>query len=160
MAARLQLPGMRWLLWLRNATLRIGILTGIYISCTFFSWLLVANHIRQLEPFAGVRNLVALAVMIFLIAIPVLRFRYEPAKLFLSGLLAWTLLTFTYLAAELHYTLLESRMGALHIFILGAASYGLVAVFQWVFLLCAETRHRHMAQSQQAHASSGRSRTR
>jgi len=151
---------MQWFLWLRNAALRIGVLTGIYVSCAFVGWLLLANHVRQLEPIAGIRNLIAGAVMIFLLAIPVLRFRHEPAKMFVSGLTAWTLLTFTYFAAELHYSLLESRMGALHIFILGAASYGLVAVFQWVFLLCAEARQRHIAQTQQTSASAGRSRTR
>jgi len=160
MAARPQLPGMQWFLWLRNAALRSGVLTGIYVSCAFVGWLLLANHVRQLEPIAGIRNLIAGAVMIFLLAIPVLRFRHEPAKMFVSGLTAWTLLTFTYFAAELHYSLLESRMGALHIFILGAASYGLVAVFQWVFLLCAEARQRHIAQTQQTSASAGRSRTR
>ncbi len=35
MIARLpqsQLPGSRWLAWLRNATLRVGLLTGIYLS--------------------------------------------------------------------------------------------------------------------------------
>jgi len=159
MAARIQLPGMRWFLWLRNSALRTGILTGIYLSATFFGWLLIANHIRQLEPFAGIRNLIAGTFMIFLISIPVLRFRREPAKMFLSGLVAWTLLTFSYLTEELHYTLLESRMGALHIFIMGALSYGLAAVFQWVFLLCAAARQRHFEQTHQAPASSGRSRT-
>jgi uncharacterized membrane protein len=156
MAARTQLPGMRWFLWLRNSALRIGILTGIYLSCTFIAWLLVANHIPRLEPFAGPRNLIAGAVMIFLTAIPVLRFRQEPAKMFVSGLTAWTLLTFTYLASEMHYTLLVSRMGAPQLFILGALSYGFVAVFGWVFLMCVEVRHRHIAQTQQASASGNR----
>ena len=160
MAARPQLPGMQWFLWLRNAALRIGVLTGIYVSCVFFGWLLVANHVRQLEPIAGIRNLIAGAVMIFLLAIPVLRFRHEPAKMFLSGLTAWITLTFTYFAAELHYTLLQSRMGALHIFILGAFSYGLIAVFQWVFLLCVRARQQHVSQTRRAATAAGRPHTR
>ena len=160
MAARTQLPGMRWLLWLRNPALRIGTLTGIYISGTFTAWLLAANHIKRLEPFAGGRNLIAGVVMISLMAIPVLRFRQEPAKMFASGLAAWTLLTFTYLAAEMHYTLLESRMGSPQLFTLGALSYAFVAVFAWVFQLCAEARHRHFAQIHQAHVSGSRARTR
>ena len=80
-------------------------------------------------------------------AIPVLRFRNEPAKIFVSGLTAWTLLTLAYIAAEMRFSLLESRMGALQIFMLGAVSYGFVAVFHWVFLLCVEARHRHIAQT-------------
>ena len=159
MAARPQLPGMRWFLWLRNAALRIGILTGIYLSCTFIAWLLVANRFPQLEPFAGVRNLAAGAVMILLMAIPVLRFHNEPAKMFVSGLTAWTLLTLTYIAAEMRFSLLESRMGALQVFMLGAVSYGFVAVFHWVFLLCAEARHRHVAQTGHTAAPASRSRT-
>ena len=160
MAARSQLPGMRWFLWLRNTELRTGVLTGIYLSCAFFAWLLVANHIQWLESYAGVRNWISGAIFIFLAAIPVLRFRLEPAKMFVSGLTAWTLLTFTYLAAELHYTLLESRMGAPQMFMLGAVSYGFVSVFAWVFLLCAEARHRHVAQTHEAHTSGHRARTR
>jgi hypothetical protein len=160
MEATRQLPGMRRLLWVRNAALRTGILTGIYASCIFVGWLLAANHIRRLEPFAGKRNLIAGAAILCLFSIPVLRFRHEPAKMFLSGLTAWTTLTFTYLAAELHYTLLQSRMGALHIFILGGISFGLVAVFQWVFLLCAQARQEHVSQTRPASPPAGRSRAR
>jgi hypothetical protein len=50
MAARPQLPGMRWFLWLRIAALRIGILTGIYLSCVFVAWLMVANRLRNWSP--------------------------------------------------------------------------------------------------------------
>jgi hypothetical protein len=150
MAARLQLPGMRWFLWLRIKSLRTGIVTGIYLSCVFVGWLIVANHIPALEPFAGARNVVAGAIMMLLAGIPVLRFRHEPGRLFIAGLAAWTLLTMTYLAAEIHLTLLKSRMGAFHVFMLGAVSYGFVAVFDWVILICAGVRHQHMIQSQRS----------
>ena len=159
MAARTQLPGMRWFLWLRIASLRTGILTGIYLSCVFVAWLIVANRFPALEPFAGARNLVAGAILVTLLAIPALRFRNQPGRLFIAGLTAWTLLTMTYLATEMYFTLLESRMGALQVFMLGAVSYGLVAVLDWVFLMCAEARHQHMARSGQTTASAGRHRT-
>jgi hypothetical protein len=158
MAARPKLPGMRWFLWLRNAALRIGVLTGIYLSCTFVGWLLVANHVPQLERFAYVRNLAAGAVIILLMSIPVFRFHSESAKMFVSGLTAWTLLTLTYIGAEMRFSLLESRMGALQVFMLGAVSYGLIAVLHWVFLLCVEARHRHIAQTERAAAPANRSR--
>ena len=156
MAARTQLPGMRWFLWLRIASLRIGTLTGIYTSCVFVAWLIVANRVAELEPLAELRNLVAGAVLIIVLAIPVLRFRQQPGKLFIAGLTAWTLLTLTYLAAELHFTLLESRMGALHVFVLGAVSYGFVAVLDWVFLMCAGVRHQHIVQSRESPATAGK----
>ena len=67
MAARPQLPGMRWFLWLRIASLRTGILTGIYLSCVFVAWLVVANRVAGLEPFAELRNLVAGAFLIMVL---------------------------------------------------------------------------------------------
>jgi hypothetical protein len=145
MAARPQLPGMRLFLWMRNASLRIGVITGVYLSCVFVAWLLVANRVPQLESFAGIRNLAAGAATLLLMLIPVLRFRREPVRMFVSGLTAWTLLTLTYIGMEMRFSLLESRMGALHIFMLGGVSHGFVAVFDWVFLLCVEARQRHVA---------------
>jgi len=159
MAARPQLPGMQWFMWLRIASLRTGILTGIYLSCVFVAWLVVANRVTKLEPFAELRNLVAGALLIIVLGIPVLRFRHRPGKLFIAGLTAWTLLTMTYIAAEIHFTLLESRMGAFHVFVLGAVSYGFVAVLDWVFLICVGVRHQHMLQSRETTSSAVRHRT-
>ena len=159
MAARTHLPGMQWFLWLRIASLRIGILTGIYLSCVLVAWLNVANRVAELEPYAELRNLMAGGILIIVLGIPVFRFRHQPGKLFVAGLTAWALLTMTYLAAEIHFTLLERRMGAFHVFMLCAVSYGFVAVLDWVFLMCAGVRHEHMVQSREASASAGRHRT-
>ena len=159
MAARSQLPGMRWFLWLRIASLRTGILTGIYLSCVFVAWLDVANRVAGLEPYAELRNLVAGAILIAVLGIPVLRFRNRPGRLFVAGLTAWTLLTISYVAAEVHFTLLKSRMGAFHVFVLGAVSYGFVAVLDWVFLMCAGVRHEHIVQSRETPVAASRHRT-
>ena len=158
MAAQPRLPGVRWFLWLRNTALRIGVLTGIYLSCIFIAWLWIANHIPQLYPFADIRNLSAGALTILVMAIPVFRFRRQPVKMFVSGVTAWALLTLAYIAMEMRFSLLESRLGALHVFMLGAVSYGFVAVFDWVFLLCAETRHRHVTRTTHAAVSTARHR--
>jgi hypothetical protein len=159
MAARPQLPGMRYFLWMRIASLRTGILTGIYLSCVFVAWLEVANRVAELTPFAELRNFVAGAILILVLGIPVLRFRNRPGRLFVAGLTAWTLLTMTYIVAEINFTLLESRMGALHVFVLGAVSYGFVAVLDWVLLMCAGVRHQHMAQSRESAVPAGRHHT-
>jgi len=158
MAAQPRLLGLRWFFWLRNTALRIGVLTGIYLSCIFIAWLWIANHIPQLYPFADIRNLSGGALTILVMAIPVLRFRRQPVKIFVSGVTAWMLLTLAYMAMEMRFSLLESRLGALHVFMLGAVSYGFAAVFQWVFLLCVETRHRHVAQTTRAAVSTARHR--
>jgi hypothetical protein len=160
MEARPHLPGMHWFMWLRVAALRTGTLIGIYLSCAFVAWLVVANRVPALEPYAEARNLVAGSVLLIILAIPVLRFRHQPGKLFVAGLSAWTLLTLTYIAAEVHFTLLELRMGAFHVFMLGAVSYGFVAVLDWVFLMCAVVRHQHIIQSRDTTATAGRQRTR
>src|SRR5580704_13770369 len=97
MAARHQLPGVRWFPWIRSAAVRVGVLTWIYASCAFAVWQLIAYGIPQLERYAGVRDVAASAVIIGLLTIPVFRFIKDPAKLFISGLTAWTLLTFSYL---------------------------------------------------------------
>jgi hypothetical protein len=141
---------------LRNASLRSGILTGVYLSCVFVAWLFVANRVRELESFAEIRNLAAGAAVILLMLIPVLRFRREPARMFVSGLTAWTLLSLTYIAMEMNFSLLKSRMGAFHFFMLGGITYGFVAVCHWVFLLCVEARHRHVAQAGQGGISGSR----
>jgi hypothetical protein len=146
-------------MWLRIPPLRTGVLTGIYLSCVFIAWLEVANRVSELERFAEFRNLIGGAVLILVMGIPVFRFRDRPGKLFIAGLTAWTLLTMIYAVAELYFTLLESRMGALHVFILGTVSYGFIAVLDWVFLMCAGVRHHHLAQSRGITPSGGKHHT-
>lgn len=158
MSARTQTPGPRWPHWLRHEALRTGVLTGIYLSCVLVAWLEIANRVRELENFAGVRNFIAAAAFVAIAAIPALRFRHLPAKLFQAGLAAWTLVTLTYLLAELNFKLLESRMGFLHLFMLGVVSYGFLSVLDWVYLICAEARQQHLAQSRESAALADRHR--
>jgi hypothetical protein len=158
MAARPRLPGVRWFFWLYIPSLRVGVRTCVSASCVFAAWLEVSNRFSELERLAEPRDLVAGGILILVLPVPILRFRHQPGKLITAGLTAWTLLTITYVTAELHFTLLESRMGAFHIFVLGAVSYGLVAVLDWVFLMCAGARHQHIVPFQEATALPGRSR--
>lgn len=158
MAARTQFTGAQWSSWRRNVALRNGIFTGVLLSCVFVAWLVVANRVREWERYAETRNLFAGVALVGVLTIPALRFLREPARLFVAGLTAWTLLTATYVASEVHFKLLESRMGAFHVFILGAVSYGFVAVLDWVFLMCAGVRHQHLAQSRETAAVAGRQR--
>jgi hypothetical protein len=139
-----QLPGNQWLLWLRSSTVRAGVLVGIYVSFIFVAWLLIANWIPQLAPFAAIRNYFAGTVLLLTLGIPIVKYASQPGRLFLSGATAWTILTLTYMTMELHFTLLSSRMGAFNLFVLGIISYGLISVFEWVFLMCAHVRHRHV----------------
>src|SRR5260370_6043105 len=88
MATRPQLPGTRWFLWLRIASLRIGVLTGIYLSCVFVAWLEIANRVPGLWHFAELRNLVAGGVPVLGVGDSPRPIPPLPRKLFFSCLAA------------------------------------------------------------------------
>ena len=156
MAARPQLPGVRWFLWVRNESLRAGILTGIYASAAFVAWLIVTSLLSVPGISATAVDILAGGSVAVMLVIPVISFRHEPGSLFVAGLAGWTLVTLTYLATEIHFPVFENRIGALHVFTLGAVSYGIVAVFDWLFLMCAGARQEHCRETA---ASAGKHRT-
>jgi hypothetical protein len=106
----------------------------LYLSSVLVAWQVVANRAWQPEPFAGIRNVAAGGSALVVMLIPVLRFRLEPVRMFVAGLTAWTLRTLLYMGMELRFSLLDSRMGAVHIFTLGGITYDFLAVFHWKFL--------------------------
>jgi hypothetical protein len=138
-----QLPGARWFRWLHNATLRVGLLTGIYLSIVFAGWLIVANRVPWSAKFAGIRNLGTAAAIAGLMLIPVLRFLRSSARLFASGVVGWAVLTWTYVMLGLYFERLFSRKGPLHVFMLGAVVYGSCAVIAWVASMLLAVRHHH-----------------
>jgi len=120
------------LAWLASDVFRIGALTGVYLSLVMVGWLVIANHVPASADFAGSRNATAVALGTLLILIPVVRFLREPAQLFASGVVGWALLSFTYSVLGFFYLRLHLRMVPFHLFMLGAALYGGVAVAAWV----------------------------
>jgi hypothetical protein len=60
----------------------------------------------------------------------------------------------------MRFTLLESRMGAFHVFMLGVVSYGFLAVLDWVLHMCAGVRQQHMIHNAENAASDVRHRIR
>lgn len=142
-----QLPGMRWFAWLRNPALHIGVLTGVYLSIVLGAWLVIANRMPWSATFAGPRNLIAGALFLLLMLIPIGRFLRSPARLFASGLAGWALLALTYLVMGFFFERLHSRMGPFHVFMLGAVVYGVVAVVAWVVSLVLAARHHPVATS-------------
>jgi uncharacterized membrane protein YvlD (DUF360 family) len=122
----------RQLDFLRYPAVRIGIYVGVGLSVTFVAWLLVANRMPRLEALATERNLVAAVVLVFLTAIPVLRFLRSPAELLVSGLLAWGIFTLTFRVLASIFVLLEENYSAFHVFVLGAISYLVFATLSWV----------------------------
>ncbi len=140
-----QLPGSQWLTWLRDHTLRVGVLTGLYLVVVFTAWLLIANRLPWSANFAGLRNGVFGVLLVALMLIPVGRFLRRPARLFFAGVVAWGMLTLAYLILGLFFERLYSRMGPFHVFMLGAVLYGVIAVAAWVASLLLAARHQPVA---------------
>jgi hypothetical protein len=148
---RTQFSGIERFFSLRGSTLRTGIFTGVALSAVLVAWVLVANRVAQLESFAFERNCAAVGALLVLMAIPFCRFAKSPRALFISGVAGWAILTLTYVGLEMFFPRLDNRMGALQLFILGATSYGLLAVIGWVIALLRLARRHPLAVTRRRH---------
>ena len=128
-------PGYRWFHVFRNRAVRIGAYTGACLSLVLVCWILIANRVPFLDPLARQRNLLAISLLVFLAAMPVVRFLHSSADLLVSGLLAWSLLTLTYRVLTIFFSLLEEYYSAFHVFVLGAVSYLLFATLSWIGMI-------------------------
>ena len=140
-----QLPGIQWFAWLRNLTLRIGVLTGVYLSLVLTTWLVIANRVPWSAYFAEIRNLVAAALGALLMLIPILRFLRAPGQFFAAGVVGWGVLALIYLVMGVIFHRLHSRMGPFHFFMLGVVVYGAIAVTLWVVAMVMAARQHHQA---------------
>lgn len=143
-----KLPGYGWFSFLKNVAVRTGIYAGLSLSVIFTAWILIANRVLFLEPFATQRNIAAAAFMLFFACIPLIRFYRSPAELLVSALLSWGLLTLTYQILCLEFVMLEQHYSALHVFALGAVSYLLFATLSWIGTIiwrvrAADSSHSH-----------------
>lgn len=124
----------------RNQAFRLGIVLGVCFSGVGLTWLLVANRMRHLDPFASQRNLALAATFGVLGLVPACRFLKSPGRSFLSGITAWAILSLTYSLTELSFPKLGTRLGAFHLFVLGCLLFGLVAVLAWIVNLAIRLR--------------------
>jgi hypothetical protein len=117
---------------LRSAAVRTGVYSGVSLSLIFTAWLVLANRAPFLEPLAVVRNFVATSVLLAVASIPVFRFLRSPAEMLLSSILAWGILTLTYAALCLEFSLLDQYYSTTEIFVLGMVVYLLLATLCWI----------------------------
>ena len=139
----MKLPGYRWFQFLRNPSIRMGIYTGAALSLVFSAWVIVANRISVLEPFALARNIGAIAALCFFASLPTLRFFRSPGKMLVSGLVGWTMLSFTYRILCAVFVLLQDRYSAFHVFVLGAVVYLICATVSWIGTIIWRARMAH-----------------
>lgn len=143
-----RLPGSTWLFWVRNLALRVGVLTGIYLSAVFVAWLLIANRLRFPDPFAHLRNWGAMAVFALIMLVPIGCFLRRPQQLFAAGFVGWFFFTLVYRVLQVFFSSLEVRLWpTFQVFMLGAVVYGLVAVAAWVVSMALEARNHSVSAS-------------
>ena len=140
MPESVHLPGYRWLMFLRNVPVRVGIYTGICLSIVFTMWLVLANRVPLLERLALERNIIAVVGLVFFASLPILRFYRSPGDLLVSGLLAWTLLSITYRLLCMVFVLLNERYSGFHVFVLGAVTYLVFATLSWIGMIIWKVR--------------------
>jgi hypothetical protein len=143
MPANFSPPGYRWFDFLRHTPARVGIYTGVWLSVVFVAWVIVANRTPFLEPLAQQRNVIATLLLAFIASMPVLRFLRSPGELLVSGLFAWSVLTFAYRILSLKFVLLQYYYSTFHVFVLGAVAYLLFATLSWIGMIVWRARAAH-----------------
>jgi uncharacterized membrane protein YvlD (DUF360 family) len=128
---------------LRHPCLILGSILGICLAATAVAWVIIANRTPALERFARERNLAAALLFGVLMLVPVLSFLKSPARIFLCGILAWTILAIAYACMEESFPRLSERLGAFHLFMMGGVVFGLMAAVAWVTHMIFLTRHLH-----------------
>jgi hypothetical protein len=130
----ISLPGAAWVAWLKNHPLRIGVLSGFYLTVVMAGGLLVANRMPDLDGLALIRN-ASCALLFFLVAlVPICVFLRSPWQMFVAGITGWLILSLAYAAAGSILVHLHTRLGvsAFHVLLLGTGGYAVVAVGCWV----------------------------
>lgn len=118
----------------------MGAVIGACLAAVALAWILVANSVPSLESFAFERNVAAIAGVGLLMFVLICRFVNSPGCVFSSGLVAWAIFTATYGALEIRYPSIASRLGAFHLFVMGAVLIGLIAALLWVLHMMFDMR--------------------
>jgi len=126
-------------LW-RHPCVTLGTIMGACLAGIAIAWLIVANRAPSLTQFAFERNLIGGAAIVVLMLLPFFLFLGSPARIFLSGVIAWAILAVCYRMLGFVFVGLADRLGAFHLFALGASILGVLAAVQWVALLLLAAR--------------------
>jgi hypothetical protein len=138
-------PSQGQLFSLRHPCVALGTVIGACFAGIAVAWVLVANRAPSLSQFAFERNLITCGAIGALMLLPFFLFMGSPARIFLSGVIAWTILALAYQVLELLFGRLGTRLGAFHLFVLGAVVFGVMAALDWVALLLLAARRNPIA---------------
>jgi hypothetical protein len=137
---------------LHDSGVRTGACSGLGLAITLTAWLYIANRVQAFDRLALERNVVAAAVLAFFFLIPVIRFMWQPGRLLVSSLIAWSILTFAYRGLCLYFNALAERYGAVHIFILGAIVCMILATLSWIGTCIWRVRESYMSNHRVSHS--------
>jgi len=117
-----------------NPVIRTGVFAGAILVAVMLGALIAATRVPKFDSIAAIRNLISCAAFGLAMTIPVARYFSHPWKLFAAGLTAWSLLAAAYGCAAIFFDNLVNRLGMtpLHLLMLGAVTYGVLAVMIWV----------------------------
>ena len=134
----------------RHPCVTLGSVIGVCLAVVAVAWLLIANRAPSLDRFALERNLIAGAAIGLLMLLPFLLFLGSPARVFLAGTVAWTILAVVYWLLGFFFVRLGDRLGAFHLFALGTIALGALAAVDWVALLLLATRRHPLVATRSA----------
>jgi hypothetical protein len=137
---------------LNDSGVRTGAYAGAGLAISFVVWVLVANRIPSLENVALQRNLIGAAALGLFFMVPVVRFMWQPGRLLVSSLIAWSILTFTYRFLCMYFTALPDRFSAVQIFTLGAIVCMILATLSWIGTCIWRARESHMSSHRISHS--------
>ena len=130
---------------LRHPCVLLGTVVGACLAGIAIAWIVVANRAPSLAQFAFERDLIALAAIGVLMLLPFFLFLGSPRRIFLSGIIAWAILAVCYRVLGFLFVHLADRLGAFHLFALGAIVLGVLAAIDWVALLLLAARRTPLA---------------
>jgi hypothetical protein len=135
-----------------DSGVRTGVYVGIGLAISFTLWLYVANRMPGLERVARDRNIIGAALVGAFFLVPVLRFMWQPGRLLVSSLIAWSVFAFAYRGLSLHFHGLGERYSAVQVFTLGAIVYMILATLSWIGTCVWRVRESYMSDHRISHS--------
>jgi hypothetical protein len=136
---------------LHDSGVRVGVCAGVGLAIAFTVWLYVANRLPGLERVALHRNIIAAAVLGVFFLLPVVRFMWQPGRLLVSSLVAWSIFALAYRGLCLHFHGLVERYSTVQIFTLGAIVYMILATLSWIGTCIWRVRESYMSTHRVSH---------
>jgi hypothetical protein len=130
---------------LHDSGVRTGVCAGAGLAAALIAWVYVANRVPALERVALDRNLIAASLLGLFFLVPVVRFMWQPGRLLVSSLIAWSILTFAYGGLTMHFGGIAERYSTMQVFILGAIVYMILATLSWIGTCIWRVRESYMS---------------